>query len=65
MKVLTSERTLNRLKSPRLSQDEVSRLLSGLGGRYQPEIQELLLDYKVKYILKESKQGRHFAPRMF
>jgi hypothetical protein len=50
VQVLTSERTLNRLKSPRLSQDEVSRLLSGLGGRYQQEIQELLLDYKVKYI---------------
>jgi hypothetical protein len=48
-----------------LSQDEVSRLLSGLGGRYQSEIQELLLDYKVKYILKEIKQGRHFGLRMF
>jgi hypothetical protein len=63
--VLTSERTLNRLKSPRLSQDEVSRLLSGLGGRYQQEIQELLLDYKVKYSLKYRKQGRLFAPQMF
>jgi hypothetical protein len=52
VKVLTSERTLSRLKSPRLSQDEVSRLLRGLGGRYQQEIQELLLDYKVKYIYK-------------
>jgi len=48
MEVLTSERTLSRLRSPRLSQDEVSRLLTGLRGRYATQIQELLLDHKVQ-----------------
>jgi hypothetical protein len=45
--VLTSERTLSRLTTPRLSQDEVSRLLSGMRNRYRPEIQALVLENKV------------------
>jgi len=48
-KVLTSDRTLSKLKTPRLSQEEVSRLLGSSKLRYTPEIQELIRDYKASF----------------
>ena len=47
IKVLTSDRTLSKLKTPRLSQDEVSKLLNKSKQRYSTEMQELVHDLKV------------------
>jgi origin recognition complex subunit 2 len=48
-KVLTSDRTLSKLNTPRLSQEQVSKILGTSKLRYRPEIQELLYDHKVNY----------------
>ncbi|XP_023343930.1 origin recognition complex subunit 2-like [Eurytemora carolleeae] len=48
-KVLTSDRTLNKLNTPRLSQEQVSKILETSKLRYKSEIQELVYDHKVNY----------------
>jgi len=46
-KVLTSDRTLAKLKTPRLSDAEVNKLLSGSKLSYEAEVRELLEDHRV------------------
>jgi len=48
-KVVTSDRTLARLKTPRLSCTEVANLLEGEGIQFGPEIKELLADHAVQF----------------
>jgi len=50
-KVRTSDRTLSKLKTPRLSEADVSSLLASEGShlKYQPEILELLADHRVQF----------------
>eukprot|EP00095_Tigriopus_kingsejongensis_P011502 maker-scaffold56_size446035-snap-gene-3.23 protein:Tk11502 transcript:maker-scaffold56_size446035-snap-gene-3.23-mRNA-1 annotation:"origin recognition complex subunit 2-like" len=45
----TSDRTLSRLKKPRMSQEEVDELLQEQPVKYQEEIGSLLADYRRKY----------------
>jgi origin recognition complex subunit 2 len=48
-KVMTSDRTLSRLKTPRLSHGEVKDLVKGSGLRYEKEIRELVLDHQAQF----------------
>jgi len=48
-KVLTSDRTLAKLKTPRLSDAEVNKLLSGSKLSYEAEVRELLEDHRVQF----------------
>jgi len=48
-KALTSDRTLSKLKTPRLSQEEMSSLLTRSKLRYSTEIRELTFDHKVNF----------------
>jgi len=48
-KVLTSDRTLAKLKTPRLSDAEVTKLLSGSKLAYEAEIRELIEDHRVQF----------------
>jgi len=48
-KVLTSDRTLAKLKTPRLSDAEVTKLLSGSKLPYEAEIRELIEDHRVQF----------------
>jgi len=48
-KVLTSDRTLAKLKTPRLSDAEVSKLLTGSKLTYESEIRELIEDHRVQF----------------
>jgi len=48
-KVLTSDRTLAKLKTPRLSDAEVTKLLSGSKLTYEAEVRELIEDHRVQF----------------
>lgn len=48
-KVVTSDRTLSKLATPRLSQEEVTEILASSGLRYRNEIQELIYDHKANF----------------
>jgi len=48
-KVLTSDRTLAKLKTPRLSDAEVTKLLSGSKLIYEAEVRELIEDHRVQF----------------
>jgi len=48
-KVLTSDRTLAKLKTPRLSDAEVTKLLSGAKLNYETEVRELIEDHRVQF----------------
>jgi len=48
-KVLTSDRTLAKLKTPRLSDAEVTKLLSGAKLSYEAEVRELIADHSVQF----------------
>jgi len=48
-KVLTSDRTLAKLKTPRLSDAEVNKLLSGSKMTYEAEVRELIEDHRVQF----------------
>jgi len=45
-KIVTSDKTLNQLKTPRLSQEALRHMLSGEKLKFQPEIDELFVDYR-------------------
>ena len=49
---LTSDRTLSKLKTPRLSQEEMNKLLTKSKLRYSAEIRELIYDHKVRHVNK-------------
>ena len=46
----TSDRTLNRLKTPRLTQEDIDRLLTGQPVKYEKEIHKLLGEYRSKFL---------------
>jgi len=48
-KVLTSDRTLSRLKTPRLSHGQLKDLVEGEGIRYEKEIRELVMDHQAQF----------------
>ena len=48
-KVLTSDRTLSKLNTPRLSATEVTALLGNSGLQYGAEIRELMADHAVHF----------------
>jgi len=48
-KVLTSDRTLSRLKTPRLSHGQLKDLVEGEGIRYEKEIRELVMDHQTQF----------------
>lgn len=48
-KVLTSDRTLSKLSTPRLSASEVASLLVDTGTQYKEEVKELLQDHAVNF----------------
>ena len=48
-KVLTSDRTLSKLSTPRLSATEVASLLGDAGTQYKEEVKELLQDHAVNF----------------
>lgn len=48
-KVMTSDRTLSKLKTPRLSEADVKNLLSDSKLPYEAEVRELLEDHRVQF----------------
>jgi len=48
-RVLTSDRTLSKLKTPRLTEQEVKKLLTTTKLRYKAEITELIFDHKANF----------------
>jgi hypothetical protein len=48
-KILTSDKTLSHLHTPRLSQEALRHMLSGEKLRFQKEIDQLLSDYHNRF----------------